>query len=147
MWLVELDRHVPAQQSLRRLGNGLPQRISAMDHWEYKMGGSLPGPLPSRLYERTRHPDRGLVFCSLTGSCIHSGRVALRRLAIPSASQPIDSDGPDRPTFRRRIWPRPRTRHVELCWLRAAFQHDRRNEKSAENFRAHPRMEHADEYP
>ena len=54
-----------------------------------------------------------------------SRRVALHRFAIPLAAQPSLAFCSTRDSFRECIRKRPRSSHVELRWLRAAFERDR----------------------
>jgi len=111
VWLVELDRHIPAQQPLRRAGDGLPQRISPWITGNIKWAGACLVLCLLAYLKRARIQIAGwlsvallvAVFIPVAWLCL----VSLFHLAL----QPHAPFGPARSAVGRRsseeAWPSP----------------------------------------
>src|SRR6185437_10855679 len=90
MRLVELERHVSAQQPLRRAADGLSRRLYSVADGLHKMGGRVRDSYAAGIHQRTRHQTRGLARRRATSNRFYSRDLALRGRAVSLAPQ---SDG------------------------------------------------------
>ena len=84
VWVVELDRHVSAQQSLRRAGDGLSQHLLSVADGLREMGRRVPGADRARVSECARHSGRRMAVGRAAGRRDDSGHVAVRGFTLPA---------------------------------------------------------------
>ncbi len=125
MRLVELDRNISVEQSLRRTGHGLSRPVFSLAHRKREVGGRLPGSLLAFLFEYARNTNFRLGFRCHADRRSDSRGVAVHRVAVALALQP----GASVDATRETIWLNLRSGtcfgHAELRRVRATFQRHR----------------------
>ena len=141
--LVELDGNLPTEQPLWRAADGLPERLLPVDHGQHKMGRSVPRTVPALVSERARNPGGRMAIGRTALRGASASRVAVHRVGDSLALQSRASVHAAGQAIWRGVRQGTGAGDVELRGLRAALQHDRRDEGCAAHVRATAGVDHA----